>query len=78
MQTSNQPRPWKYMLAGTLAGASGAIGLMLAVKLGLHQFLNDHADAASVQVDSAYSDLVRLTGHDPATEICNRFEREAA
>ena len=23
----------------------------LAVKLGLHQFLNDHADAASVQVD---------------------------
>ena len=50
----------------------------LAVKLGLHQFLNDHADAASVQVDSAYSDLVRLTGHDPATEICNRFEREAA
>ena len=50
----------------------------LAVKLGLHQFLNDHADAASVQVDSAYSDLVRLTGHDPATEICSRFEREAA
>ena len=26
----------------------------LAVKLGLHQFLNDHADAASVQVNSAY------------------------
>lgn len=50
----------------------------LAVKLGLHQFLNDHADAASVQVDSAYSDLVRLTGQDPATEICSRFQREAA
>ena len=48
------------------------------VKLGLHQFLNDHADAASVQVNSAYADLVRLTGHDPATEICSRFEREAA
>ena len=47
----------------------------LAVKLGLHQFLNDYADAASIQVDSAYSDLVRLTGHDPATEICSRFER---
>jgi len=50
----------------------------LVVKLGLHQFLNDHADAASVQVDSAYADLVRLTGHDPATEISSRFEREAA
>jgi hypothetical protein len=48
------------------------------VKLGLHQFLNDHADAASVQVDSAYADLVRLTGHDPATEISSRFERKAA
>ena len=50
----------------------------LVVKLGLHQFLNDHADAASLQVELAYADLVRLTGHDPATEICDRFEREAA
>ncbi len=60
--------------------ATPAEGLRgLVVKLGLHhQFLNDHADAASLQVDSAYADLVRLTGHDPATEICNRVEREAA
>jgi hypothetical protein len=50
----------------------------LGVKLGLHQFLNDHADAASVQVDSAYANLVRPTGHDPATEISSRFERKAA
>src|SRR3954453_6232018 len=35
MQTMNQSRSWKYMLAGTLAGASGAIGLMIAVTLGL-------------------------------------------
>ena len=56
--------------------AEGLCGLV--VKLGLHQFLNDHADAASLQVESAYADLVRLTGHDPATEICDRFEREAA
>ena len=35
MQTMNQSRPWKYMLAGTLAGASGAIGLMIAVTLAL-------------------------------------------
>ena len=50
----------------------------VVVKLGLHQFLNDYADAASVQVDSAYADLVRLTGYDPETAICDRFEREAA
>ena len=56
--------------------AEGLRGLV--VKLGLHQFLNDHADAASVQVDSAYADLVRLTGRDPAIEIAKRFEREAA
>jgi hypothetical protein len=59
--------------------ATPAEGLRgLVVKLGLHQFLNDHADASSVQVDSAYADLVRLTGHDPATEIISRFGQEAA
>ena len=61
-----------------IAATPAEVPLGLAVKLGLHQFLNDHADPASVQVDSAYSDLVRLTGHDPKTEICTRFEREAA
>ena len=35
MQATNQSRPWKYMLAGTLAGASGAAGLLLAVSLAL-------------------------------------------
>src|SRR5689334_11545454 len=35
MQPIKLSRPWKYMLAGTLAGASGAIGLMIAVTLGL-------------------------------------------
>ena len=50
--------------------ATPAEGLRgLVVKLGLHQFLNDHADATSLQSDSAYSDLVRLTGLDPATDI---------
>jgi hypothetical protein len=59
--------------------ATPAEGLRgLVVKLGLDQFLNDQADAARIQVESAYADLVRLTGHDPATEICDRFEREAA
>jgi hypothetical protein len=50
--------------------ATPAEGLRgLVVKLGLHQFLSDHADATSLQIDSAYSDLVRLTGHDPARDI---------
>jgi uncharacterized membrane protein YccC len=50
----------------------------LAVKLGLHCFLNDHADAASIQSESAYRDLVRLTGHDPAVQIASRFGKKAA
>jgi hypothetical protein len=50
----------------------------VVVKLGLHCFLNEHADAASAQSDSAYRDLVRLTGLDPATEIAKRFEAKAA
>src|SRR5262245_22699958 len=46
--------------------ATPAEGLRgLAVKLGLYQFLSDHGDVASLQSDSAYSDLVRLTGTDP-------------
>jgi len=47
--------------------AEGLYGLV--VKLGLHRVLSAHGDASSDQADSAYADLVRLTGHDPATEI---------
>ncbi len=47
--------------------AEGLHGLV--VKFGLHRFLSAYADAPSEQADSAYADLVRLTGHDPATEI---------
>jgi hypothetical protein len=54
--------------------AEGTQGL--AVKLGLHCFLNDHADSA--QSESAYRDLVRLTGQNPAVEIAARFEKKAA
>jgi hypothetical protein len=56
--------------------AEGMDGVV--VKLGLHCFLNEHADAASAQSGSAYRDLVRLTGQDPATEIAKRFEPKAA
>ena len=56
--------------------AEGMEGLV--VKLGLHWFLNEHADAASAQSDSAYRDLVRLTGQNPAVEIVKRFEKKAA
>ena len=54
----------------TRIAATPAEGLHgLVVKLGLHRFLSAHADGASELADSAYADLVRLTGHDPATEI---------
>jgi hypothetical protein len=54
--------------------ATPAEGLRgLTVKLGLHHFLNDEVDS-SVQFTSAYRDLVRLTGHDPASDISTRFE----
>jgi hypothetical protein len=56
--------------------AEGMQGLV--VKLGLHCFLNEHADAASMQSDSAYRDLVRLTGKDPATEIAAKFDKKVA
>jgi hypothetical protein len=54
--------------------ATPAEGLRgIVVKLGLDRFLQEHADTASEQADSAYADLVRLTGHDPATEILTRM-----
>ena len=46
--------------------AEGLRGLV--VKLGLDRFLQN-MHTASEQADSAYADLVRLTGHDPVTEI---------
>jgi hypothetical protein len=59
--------------------ATPAEGLRgLVVKLGLHQFLDDHADGASIQADSAYFDLVRLTGHDPTADISSRFKEDEA
>jgi hypothetical protein len=47
--------------------AEGLCGLV--VKLGLQRFLNGHADASRDIAASAYADLIRLTGHDPASEI---------
>ena len=48
--------------------AEGLRGLV--VKLGLDRFLR----TPSEQADSAYADLVRLTGHDPATEILAKLQ----
>ena len=39
------------------------------VKLGLDHFLR----TTSEQADFAYADVVRMTGHDPATEILTRM-----
>jgi hypothetical protein len=50
----------------------------LVIKLGLHCFLNGHADAASLQSESAYRDLVRLSGRDPAAEISARFGQKSS
>ena len=59
--------------------ATPAEGLRgLVVKLGLHQFLKEQAEAARVKVDSVYCNLVRLTGYDPAAEISARFEKDEA
>jgi hypothetical protein len=51
--------------------AQGLHGLV--VKLGLDRFLHEHADAGSEQAASAYADLVRLTGHDPVSQILSKL-----
>ena len=61
-----------------LANTSGEGMECLAIKLGVHCFLNDHTDAVSLLSESAYRDLVRLTGRDPAAEISARFRQTAA
>jgi hypothetical protein len=45
------------------------------VKLGLQRFLHEHADGSGEQADSAYADLVRMTGYDPETEILAKLRR---
>jgi hypothetical protein len=56
-----------------IANTGGAGWECLVIKLGLHCFLSDHADTASLQVESAYRDLVRLSSCDPAAEISAHF-----
>ena len=58
--------------------ATPADGLKgLTVKLALHCFLQNHGDTDSSHANSAYRDLVRLTGNDPLVEINARFKRSA-
>jgi hypothetical protein len=55
--------------------ATPAEGLRgLVVKLGLQRFLSEYADASSELAASAYADLMRLTGHDPAAEILTKLQ----
>ena len=57
--------------------ATPAEGLKgLSIKLALHCFLLNHADTASSQAQSAYRDLVRLTGNDPLVEINARLKNQ--
>jgi hypothetical protein len=53
--------------------AEGLRGIV--VKVGLQRFMHEHADAASELAASAYADLKRLTGHDPASEILAKLQR---
>jgi len=46
----------------------------LVVKLGLQCFMHEYADAASELAASAYADLMRLTGYDPAAEILAKLQ----
>ena len=56
--------------------ATPAEGLRgLVVKLGLQRFLHEHGDASGEQADSAYADLVRMTGYDAETEILAKLRR---
>jgi hypothetical protein len=58
--------------------ATHAEGLRgLVVKAGLQRFLNEHADAASELAASAYADLMRLTGTDPAAQIVARLRNSS-
>jgi len=58
--------------------ATPAEGLRgLVVKLGLQRFMHEHADAASELAASVYADLMRLTGHDPASEIIAKLRNSA-
>ena len=54
--------------------AKGLHGVM--VKFGLDRFLQEHSDPPSEQLNSAYADLVRLTGHDPVAEITARLRSD--
>ena len=56
--------------------ATPAEGLRgLVVKFALQRFLHEHTDGSSEQADSAYADLVRMTGYDPETEILPKLRR---
>ena len=58
--------------------ATPADGLKgLTIKLALHCFLQNHGDTDSSQANSAYRDLVRLTGNDPLVDINARFKKSA-
>jgi len=46
----------------------------LAVKLALHSFLQNYADANSSLAHRAYHDLVRMGSYDPLVDITKRYQ----
>ena len=66
-----------FEIEAQIANTPGEGMECLVIKLGLHCFLNGQTDAASLQSESAYADLVRLTGRNPRAEISARFRQGA-
>ena len=60
---------WKQSFADELdcrAPAEGLVGI--AIKLALWRFTNSHKDAAAVQAEAAYCDVIGLVGRDFSAE----------
>src|SRR6187551_960627 len=58
-----------------LLGVTPADGLQgVAVKLALHCFLQNHADANGSLARWAYHDVVRMSGYDPLVDITTRYQ----
>jgi hypothetical protein len=66
-------REIESLLAAT--PADGSKGLV--IKLALHCFLQNHEATGSSQAESAYCDLVRLTGNNLLVEINAQFKKSA-
>ena len=73
-QTAARTRTIEQRIAG--APAEGLVGI--AIKLALWRFTNSHKDAAAVQAEAAYCDVIGLVGRDFSAEAEVIAERLSA